>query len=172
MRGRALRLIRTVVLVGASLLVAGCVTKYLPEPGKGPPAVSPIKAFSMGDAPVKGEAARFAFAPVTGAPSSLITALNSAIVDHAKERGVTIVQDGDPTAVYTVRGYLSAVGDSQNTLLVYVWDVFDRDGRRLHRFSGQETGSGSVVDPWQGIKEATVRDAARSAIDDLKAWSD
>ena len=57
-------------------------------------------------------------------------------------------------------------------VLVYVWDVFDRDGRRLHRFSGQETGSGSVVDPWQGIKEATVRDAARSAIDDLKAWSD
>lgn len=172
MRGRTLRLIRSIVLVAAGLLVAGCVTKYLPEPGKGPPAVSPMKAFSMGEAPIKGDAARFAFAPVTGAPSSLITALNSAINDHAKERGLNIVQDGDPTATYTVHGYLSAVGDSQNTLLVYVWDVVDRDGRRLHRISGQETGSGSTVDPWQGIKESTIRTAARNAIDDLKAWSD
>jgi hypothetical protein len=172
MRKNSFRRLRAGLAVAAGLLLAGCVTDYLPEPGKGPPAVSPTKAFSMGEAPIKGDAARFSFTPVTGLPMAFANELNDSLKENAAKRSITIVPEGDPTATYVVKGYVSAIGDRQGTLLVYVWDVFDLRGNRLHRYSGQAPGGGAVVDPWRGIKAATVSAAARNAIDDLKAWSD
>ncbi|MEO8667361.1 MAG: hypothetical protein ABI399_02530 [Bauldia sp.] len=139
---------------------------------QGPPIVSPTKVLSMTSAPIKGAAAKFAFAPITGVPSELLQTLNSAMTKHAAARHLTIVPDGDPTATYLVKGYLSAIGDNRGTLLVYVWDVLGQDGQRLRRISGQEIGGGARADPWTGISKELIAASGQSTIDELLAWSD
>jgi hypothetical protein len=97
-------------------------------------------------------------------------AFEKALQKEAQVRKLNIVQPNDPSATYVVKGYLSAIGDSGGTLLVYVWDVTDPSGKRLHRVSGQEPGSGSSTDPWAGIKDEAVTVAAGRTIDALVDW--
>jgi hypothetical protein len=139
---------------------------------QGPPAVSPTKVLSMSSAPVKGADAHFAFAPITGVPAELLRPLTAALNKHAAVRHLSIVPAGDPKATFVVKGYLSAIGDSRSTLLVYVWDVFDANGARLRRVSGQEVGEGANTDPWTGISRESIEIAARATVDELAAWVD
>jgi hypothetical protein len=138
---------------------------------QGPPVVSPTRMLSMTTAPVQGADVKFAFAPITGMPSELLQALNRAIKNHAETRHLSLVEPDDASATYIVKGYLSAVGDSRSTLLVYVWDVLDKDGKRLRRISGQEIGNGAKADPWTGITPSLISNVGRSTIDELIAWS-
>ena len=125
----------------------------------------------LGTAPVRGtEGVRFAFATVTGVPGQMRFDLEKALLKYAATRNLSIVVEDDATATYRVRGYLSAVGDQNGTLLVYTWDVHDAAGRPLHRIAGQQTGSGSATDPWAGIDTREIDDAARETIDKLADW--
>ncbi|MBN9059439.1 MULTISPECIES: hypothetical protein [Kaistia] len=114
--------------------------------------------------------AKFSFAPVTGAPSNILNKLSSQLGQEAVAQNVALVPSGDPQATYVVKGYLSAVGDSSGTILVYVWDVFDASGRRVHRISGQETSANGSQDPWLGIDDATVSNVARRTVAAIVAW--
>jgi hypothetical protein len=112
----------------------------------------------------------FAFAPVTGAPSEPISRLNSAIRDEAAKRSITIVQPGDPNTDYTVQGYLSAVGGPSGTVLVFVWDISDRNGQRVHRVSGQESSTNGAPDPWAAVDNETLKIVALRTVDAIAAW--
>jgi len=160
-----------VMLVLAVFALSACVPIRAPELGPGPPPMlSPKQSKTLGPAPVKGSAVRFAFAPVTGIPGEMRIQLEASLKKFAATRDLAIVPDGDPSATYYVKGYLSAVGDSSGTLLVYVWDVTDRNGTPLYRVSGQEAAPGSSTDPWQGMKTDQVDQAARETIDKLADW--
>lgn len=115
--------------------------------------------------------AKFAFAPVTGAPATVLTRLSAELGKEAYVQHVSLVPSGDPAATYVVKGYLSAVGDTSGTILVYVWDIFDTAGRRVHRISGQETsGGGSQMDPWSGVDSSSTANVARRTISSIVAW--
>lgn len=114
--------------------------------------------------------AKFSFAPVTGAPASLLNNLSAQLGREAFAQHVNLVPAGDPTANYVVKGYLSAVGDTSGTILVYVWDVFDTSGRRVHRISGQETSATGSQDPWGGVNSDTTNMVARRTIGALISW--
>ena len=157
------------VLVGA-LGLGACSSVPMPKMGEGPPHVGVKSAIRLGPAPIKGQDAKFAFAEITGAPATHVMAFSRALNKEATARKLNIVPVGDPSATYMVKGYLSAIGDSGGTLLVYVWDVTDATGQRLHRVSGQEPGGGSPTDPWSGINEDAVTTAASRTIDDLVSW--
>lgn len=159
-----------VLLIAGALALAGCTSAPLPKPGTGAPTLGPIAAVEMKAAPIKGAEARFAFVRVTGAPGDVLTGLSAALNKEAKARNITIVPEGDATATYKIKGYVSAVGGPSGTLLVYVFDILDGRGVRIHRVSGQERGGGATSDPWGGIKPPTVNAAAQHAIDDLAAW--
>jgi hypothetical protein len=163
------RLAIVLVTVGA-LALAGCASVAMPKPGTGAPALGPIAAVEMKAAPIKGAEARFAFTRISGAPGDVLIDLSSALNKEAAARNITLVPEDDATATYKVKGYVSAVGGPTGTLLVYVFDVLDGRGVRIHRVSGQERGGGAVNDPWGGILSTTVSRAARHAIDDLAAW--
>jgi hypothetical protein len=164
-------ILRAAVLAVAALAVAACVPISAPEFGPGPPPMlTPKKAKTLGPAPLTGPTARFAFAPVTGVPGEMRFELQADLKTLAATRNLLIVPDGDPTATYRVKGYLSAVGDATGTLLVYVWDVTDLNGTPLYRISGQQAAPGSATDPWMGIKSQQVEDAARQTIDKLADW--
>jgi hypothetical protein len=159
------------MLVLAIFTLGACVPIRAPELGPGPPSMlSPKKAKTLGAAPVKGPAVRFAFAPVTTIPGDMRLELRDALKRFAATRDLVIVPDGDPTATYRVTGYLSAVGDATGTLLVYVWDVTDMNGTPRYRVSGQEAAAGSSNDPWEGITNDRVDQAARETIDKLADW--
>jgi hypothetical protein len=158
-------------LVAIALLLAACRAVPVPTPGPSVPTIGPRGAVALRSAPVKGAAAHFSLSRISGAPEDVVIDTTNTLTSQAQARKLNFTATNDPTATYELRGYLSAVGDRQGTLLVYVWDVFDQKGVRLHRISGQERGGGSESDPWAGISKGTVESAARDTIDDLVAWA-
>jgi len=155
---------------GSALALGACTSIPRPKMGEGPPNVPVKAAIRMGPAPIKGPDAKFSFTQINGAPATQMMSFSKALNAEAEARHLTIVPEGDPSATYLVKGYLSAIGDSKGTLLVYVWDVTDISGKRLHRVSGQEPAGGSSSDPWAGINGEAVNNAASRTIDDLVSW--
>ena len=154
--GRALAL----VLV-AGLALSACTSRVIPP-------------LTFGRAPAERPSAnlhaKLAFAPVTGAPSDPVGRLNLAIKQEAAKRNITIVQPGDTTADYTVQGYLSAVGGSSGTVFVFVWDISDRAGNRVHRVSGQESSTKGAPDPWAAVDNQILNLVALRTVDSIAAW--
>ena len=162
--------IRHAAVATAAALLTACTATDGSLLGPGPPGIRPSQIRTLSAAPIKGDAARFAFQPMSGAPAEMLFALEDLIKEEAVARKINLVEPGDPTANYIVRGYISAVGDPHSALMVYVWDVFDPSGTRIHRFSGQETAPGSGSDPWSGVTLDIMADAARETIDSLAEW--
>jgi hypothetical protein len=163
------RLFRPVAVVVLAVALAACMAE---RPQLGPPVISPTKLGKLGPAPVTGATATFAFQNVTSVPGEFAFALEDDLKAAAATRGLAMATADDAaSATYHVKGYLSAVGDVNGVLLVYVWDVFDRNGTRLHRFSGQQSATGKGADPWSGITTDMIDTAARETIDELVAWA-
>ena len=105
------------------------------------------------------------FLPIIGAPVEAVTPLSRRLGAEARSGGLTIRSASDTSARYILKGYFSAMNDNGRTTVVYVWDVLDGSGARLHRIQGQETVSGTAADPWtivpphtmEGIAEKTIR---------------
>lgn len=164
----ALRL-AAIVLVPA--LLAACLPVTPPKLA-GPPIIAPQQVRNLGPAPVRGtETVRFAFATLTGLPAEQRFAMEKQLKRFAATRNLVLLEENDQTATYRIKGYLSALGDNNGTLLVYTWDVYDAAGHmRLHRISGQQTGDDSNSDPWAGIRARELENAARETIDKLADW--
>jgi hypothetical protein len=146
-----------VVLLAAAFL-GGCTASQLGDGVQSVPA------------PIKGSAAVFAFAPVNGVPTPILQALSTALNREAVAQRLNVVAANDASRVYLVRGFLSAVEDGQSTRLVYVWDVVDNAGTRLHRITGQQNGGRPSGDPWTGIGNTTIDLTARQTIAELASW--
>ncbi len=145
----------------AALALSACTSRIIPP-------------MTFGRAPAERPSAnlhvKIAFSPVTGAPSEPVSKINVAIRQEAAKRNITIVQQGDPTADYTVQGYLSAVGGTSGTVFVFVWDISDRNGSRVHRVSGQESSTKGAPDPWAAVDDATLNLVALRTVDSIAAW--
>jgi hypothetical protein len=102
----------------------------------------------------------------------VLQALSAALNREAAAQRLHVIPNSDPSRVYEVKGFVSAVADGQSTRLVYVWDVLDRNGTRLHRITGQQAGGRPTGDPWTGIGNETVNLAARQTIAELLKWVD
>lgn len=111
---------------------------------------------------------RVQFAPVIGADAKAVPPLSSRLSARAKERGLAITPQGDG-ATQIVKGYFSTIEDEKGTTVIYVWDVLDPAGNRLHRIQGQEKARGSG-EGWTAADEATMQAIADKTIDQLAAW--
>lgn len=111
-----------------------------------------------------------AFLPVTGAPQSAVSQLAGAMRNAARNSGVPVVVSVDRGAQYQLKGYFSALNEGSGSVLVYVWDVLDRNGVRIHRISGQERGGSSAGDPWAGINDDMMQRVAESTMASLRGW--
>lgn len=120
--------------------------------------------------PVPASQATFAFEPFVGVPGNIADSLSRRLGQKASDQGLTIVRRLGAPATYRVKGHLSAVGDNSSSTIIYVFDVYDADGNRLHRFSGQETSSKTSGDPWSGIDGDTLDLLAERTIMSLKSW--
>lgn len=113
-----------------------------------------------------------AFLPVEGAPQSAVTTLSKSLRSNAQTQGLSLIGPSQSGAAFRVKGYFSALNDGAGTLLVYVWDVLDASGKRVHRINGQERSGTSKSDPWQAITEVELGRVANRTTQSLKSWID
>lgn len=178
------------VFLGSILILTGCNTgsftdgirpqsnlQTSPQPSttNSTAATNNQSAFAPQNEPAQQQAALtpiapVTFLPVTGAPQSTVSNLAASIRQAAQNENVPIVVSADQGARYQVKGYFSALNEGNNTLLVYVWDVLDVNGNRVHRISGQERAGGSSGDPWASIDEDVISRVAKITMADLRSW--
>lgn len=111
-----------------------------------------------------------AFLPVSNAPQSAVSTLAQSIRNAAQSSALPVVASVQQGAQYQVKGYFSALEDGNGTLLVYVWDVLDRNNRRVYRINGQEQTSARSADPWGAVSPDMLERVAQSTVSQLKTW--
>lgn len=151
------------------LVGLGNETALAPEPGVRDPANAALLQ-PGNQQPAVRAIPPVAFLPVTGAPQSTVTELAASMRSAAQSNAVPVVVSIQQGARYQVKGYFSALKDGNGTILVYVWDVLDANGTRVHRISGQERGGASNGDPWSGISESVINQVANNTMASLRSW--
>lgn len=155
-----------------AVVLAGCTAtsrQTFVAPPVAVAAAAPAQTASL-PAPVPLSQARIAFAPLTGAPQPVADVLAEAVARQSAEHGIALAPYGDSQADYTIKGYLSAEPAGAITRAVYVWDVLDRNLKRLHRVSGDVTAPVATADPWAALDPAALDELARQSMAALAAW--
>ena len=110
------------------------------------------------------------FLPIIGAPVQAVTPLSRQLGAEARAKGLTILPSADTSANNILKGYLSAFEDGSKVTIVYVWDILDANGARLHRLQGQETVASRGGDPWSAVTDGVMQKIAAKTLDDYQAW--
>ena len=114
---------------------------------------------------------RLQVAPIVGAPVEAAGPLTAELQTRAKQRGLTLVGSTDQTATHVLKGYFSTMSEGKDTTVIYVWDVYDPSGNRLHRINGQQKApSAGSGEGWPTVAPATMQAIADQTIDQFAAW--
>ncbi|MEI9420938.1 hypothetical protein O7A70_07150 [Mesorhizobium sp. Cs1299R1N1] len=161
----------------------GISAATVPAPAPSTAATATTTAGAPAAAPVTSAQAaailsktRLQIAPIVGASVEAATPLTAELQTRAKQRGITLAGSQDQTATHVLKGYFSAMTEGKDTTVIYVWDVYDPSGNRLHRINGQmkapSTGSGDSAgaDSWKSVSPATMQAIADQTIDQFAAF--
>ncbi len=158
---------RLAPLLAAAVLLAGCDAPQLSgiaagletnmNAPQGPPLANPADA-------------TFAFEPFPGIPGNVGDDLLRRIWQHAEREGIQVVKRPGGSALFTVEGTLTAVSNDTNSLIIYVFDIKDVTGRRLHRISGRQRSQESEGDPWSSVASGDLDEMARRVVALINAW--
>lgn len=110
------------------------------------------------------------FLPIIGAPVQAVTPLSKELGSSARANGIVIKGSNDQTAEHVLKGYLSAFSDGKNVTVIYVWDVLDNSGARLHRIQGQETVPGKAADAWSVVPPELMQQIGTATIAEYMKW--
>lgn len=114
---------------------------------------------------------RLQVAPIVGASVEAATPLTAELQTRARQRGITLAGSADQTATHVLKGYFSTMTEGKDTTVIYVWDVYDPAGNRLHRINGQQKApSVSGGEGWAAVAPATMQAIADQTIDQFAAW--
>lgn len=114
--------------------------------------------------------ARVGFLPITGAPQRAVSSLSRALGNVSKRHKIGIAGNGDKSAQYQLKGYMSALNEGQRTTVTFYWDVLDRSGKRLYRINGFEQEKGAKSNPWDGVSSATMQRIANRTMGSFFNW--
>ena len=113
---------------------------------------------------------RLRFDPIVGATVGAATPLTERLADRARGRGIGLAGSADPTATHVLKGYFSTLTEGSDTTVVYVWDIYDPSGNRLHRINGQQKAPSNGGEGWSSVSPETMQAIADTTIDQLAAW--
>lgn len=137
-------------------------------------AGQPLQTASTGgSAPLNpGIAARtrLRFDPIVGATVDAATPLTERLAQQARARGITLAGSGDASTTHVLKGYFSTLTEGGQTTVIYVWDVYDAAGNRLHRINGQQKAPAGKGEGWTAVPPATMQAIADSTVDQLTSW--
>ncbi|MBL0371966.1 hypothetical protein JJB09_07995 [Rhizobium sp. KVB221] len=112
------------------------------------------------------------FLPIIGAPVQAVTPLSKELGNTARSNGLSIKPSSDASAEHVLKGYLSAFSDGKNVTVVYVWDILDNGGARLHRIQGQQSVPGKSSDAWASVPPELMQQIGVETIAEYIKWKD
>jgi hypothetical protein len=145
-------------------------------PGDAAAAALPVPATQPSASPAQVAATlaktRLQIAPIVGATVEAAAPLTERLALRARERGITLAgSTADQPPTLLLKGYFSAVTEGADTTVIYVWDVYDPAGNRLHRINGQQkAASVKGGDGWSAVAPATMQTIADATIDQISTW--
>jgi len=161
----------------------GSTAATIPAPSAAAPATTTAGASATATTPLTPAQSaailsktRLQIAPIVGASVEAATPLTAELQTRARQRGITLAGSADQTATHVLKGYFSAISEGKDTTVIYVWDVYDPAGNRLHRINGQmkapsvNSGAGAGADSWKGVSPATMQAIADQTIDQFAAF--
>jgi hypothetical protein len=117
-----------------------------------------------------GGATTVAFESIDGAPPAVFQTLVEKLNQEAEARQVPMVTR-EGYAPYRVRGYVAASVVKKQTVVSWVWDVYDAQTQRVARFGGEEKAGPAGRDAWQAAgNEAVLAKVARSGMEQLASY--
>jgi len=139
------------------------------QPPPAQPAPTAGGQTAAAPAAVPAGTARIRFEPVVGATEAATSPLAARLSARAAQRGISLAGSGDSGPALLMKGYFSSFTEGPETTVIYVWDVLDQTGNRLHRIQGQQKAAGQG-DGWSAVTAPTMEAIADRTIDDLAAW--
>jgi hypothetical protein len=114
--------------------------------------------------------ARIQFAPIVGTSVEAATTLSQRLSTRARERGIVLARSNDPATTHVLKGYFTPLAEGKETTVIYVWDVYDPAGNRVHRITGQQKAPSGGGDGWSSVSSSTMQTIADATIDQLIIW--
>jgi hypothetical protein len=134
------------------------------------PATAPAVTTTPQQA-VATSSVRMRFAPIIGAPVDKVTPLSRRISARAKEKSIAIVASTDQTATHVFKGYFSVLSEGSSSTVIYVFDILDPSGNRMHRIQGQESVAGNnATDAWAAVPGTVMETIADKAMAGFTQW--
>ncbi len=130
----------------------------------------PAPAASAMLPPAVAAKTRLRFDPIVGATVEAATPLTERLATSARVRGMKLAGSADPSATHVLKGYFSTLTEGGETTVIYVWDVYDLSGNRLHRINGQQKAPSIGGDGWAGVPPATMQAIADVTVEQLAVW--
>lgn len=127
------------------------------------PATQPARTASL-------KPGKLYIAPIIGAPVNVVTPLTHRINDDARAKGVELAGSNGADAAYVMKGYFSVLSEDNQTTVLYVWDVMDASGNRLHRIQGQEKVPGAAADSWSIVPPSAMQSIADKTMQEYSSW--
>jgi hypothetical protein len=145
-------------------LVFGCVTTILLGV-----ALAGCNTGGMPAAPFAGApAGTVAFERIDGMPEGHFRKLVNNLTEEANSRRIAAVTREGP-AQYRMRGYVGAEIRGKQTMIVWVWDVYDGNHQRITRLSGEEQTDGRQRG-WAGADDQVLRRIAHESMDQIASF--
>ncbi|MBX3569954.1 MAG: hypothetical protein KF914_17965 [Rhizobiaceae bacterium] len=110
------------------------------------------------------------FAPIVGPSVEAATTLSNRLALQARERGIRIIGRSGTGTTHMLRGYFTPLIEDKQATVVYVWDVYDLSGNRVHRISGQETAAAGSGDGWAAVPASAMDAIGAATMQQLAAW--
>ncbi|AZO51373.1 MAG: hypothetical protein EOS54_24300 [Mesorhizobium sp.] len=146
-------------------------TTTVPAPSTTAPAASSPTPASPAQSAAAIARTRLQVAPIVGASVEAAAPLTAELQTRARQRGITLAGSTDQTATHVLKGYFSAISEGSDTTVIYVWDIYDPSGNRLHRINGQQKApSVKGGDGWTAVAPATMQGIADQTVDQFAAW--
>ncbi|MER2534284.1 MAG: hypothetical protein ABTQ31_03880 [Rhizobiaceae bacterium] len=139
-----------------------------PSPGQTPPSDAPASVAAI--PPAVASRTRLRIDPIVGASVEAAAPLTERLAGQARARGLGIAGSADQTATHVLKGYFSAMTEGRQTTVIYVWDVYDPSGNRLHRINGQQAVASNGAEGWAGVSAQTMQAIADTTVNQLAGW--
>lgn len=129
----------------------------------------PTQDTSASLSPAVASRTRLHFDPIVGATVNVATPLTERLAARARARGITLTGSSDSSTSHVMKGYFSTISEGRQTTVLYVWDIYDPSGNRLHRINGKQNAGGSG-EGWNAVSASAMQAIADDTISQLVAW--
>ncbi|HWV41116.1 hypothetical protein [Pseudorhodoplanes sp.] len=116
-----------------------------------------------------GQHSTVAFDRIDGLPAPVFDRYVRKLGDEAEARKIPVVTR-EGFAPYRIKGYASVWTRGRQATMSWLWEVYDSDGQRVMRISGDEKAGKAGRDAWQAVSDEVLARAARNGMEQLSVY--